>query len=108
MQKRAGDRWEALINKDWEVAYSYELPEYRETHDLTKYKRRFGTSVQWKHVDIKEVNIGKDKKTADVTAELTYQFFTPGNGEMIQTTSQFTERWVKKGSEWWFFPSRGL
>ncbi len=104
LHERAGERWEALLNKDWEKAYSFELPEYRKTHDLSKYKRRYGSSIQWKHVSITSVDIQEDQKTADVSGELTYQIIVPGPGGKVQSTTPFKERWVKKDSEWWFTP----
>ena len=105
LQERAEERWEALLNKDWEKAYSFELPEYRSTHDLSKFKRRYGSSIQWKHVNIKSVDLQEDQKTADVSGELTYEFIAPGaGGGMVETTAPFKERWLKKESEWWFVP----
>lgn len=105
LHERAEERWEALLNKDWEKAYSFELPEYRKTHDLSKYKRRYGSSIQWKHVTIKSVDIQEDQKTADVSGELTYQFVAPGaGGGMVETMTSIKERWLKKESEWWFIP----
>ena len=105
LQDRAEERWEALLSKDWEKAYGYELPEYRETHDLSKYKRRYGSSIQWKNVDIKSVAIQENQKNADVSGELTYQFVAPGvGGGVVQSVSPFKERWLKKESEWWFIP----
>ena len=107
LHERAEERWEALLNKDWEEAYSYELPEYRKTHDLSKYKRRYGSSLQWMHVTIKAVDIKEDQKNADVSGELTYQFTAPpgpGSEGKVQATAPFKERWLKKESEWWFTP----
>lgn len=104
LRERAVDRWEALLNKNWEEAYSYELPEYRATHDVAKYKRRYGSSVQWLHVKIEAVEIKEDHHTADVFGELTFQFMAPGSSQNIRNTSEFRERWVKKDSEWWFTP----
>lgn len=99
LKERAQARWNALINMDWAAAYQYELPVYRQTHDEKQYRARFGTKVQWKSVEVKNISIVQDDKIGDVELRLVYQIMLAG--EQMENDSEVKERWLKQEGTWW-------
>lgn len=104
LTERAKQRWQALINKDWETAYNYELPAYRKTYDVNRYRAKFGRTVQWKAVEIVSVEVVKEAVLADVNLKLKYQFSLP-DAEVIESDKPLKERWMKQEGEWWIVSS---
>ncbi|MEQ1637935.1 MAG: hypothetical protein ABL903_14720 [Methylococcales bacterium] len=97
---RASSRWQALLKKDWEAAYQFELPAYRQTHNIDQYKAKFGTTLLWKMFKVDTVTIHAETNTADVALTLTYDFTMPGTG-VTEGSSQINERWMQQDNEWW-------
>lgn len=97
-EDRAAARWQALIELDWEKAYSYETPSYKLASTIEDYEKSFGTAITWisaKTISSKEVS----EKVIDVDVELTIEF-SEGGGKML-IPSVFTERWLKVDNTWW-------
>lgn len=101
LQQRARARWESLIRQDWQSAYSFEPPAYRETYNLAHFKSRYGTSVSWKTIKIKAVELKTEYDIATVRLDLGYQFLMPGAG-VTKSTKPLVERWIKKNQQWWY------
>ena len=100
LKERAQARWEALIKKDWDVAYQYELPAYRQTHDVSQFRAKFGSKVHWQHIEAKSAAIAQENKTADVKLNLAYQLLL-ADGVPMENDIEINERWVKQEGEWW-------
>lgn len=100
VRERANLRWQALIKKDWDAAYQFELPAYRQTHDVGQYMAKFGKTLQWKSVKIDSAVVNAESNTADVALTITLDVMMPGVGNM-QTNSEIRERWLKQDDEWW-------
>lgn len=100
VQERANLRWQALIKKDWNAAYQFELPAYRQAHDVSQYMAKFGKTLQWKSVKVDDAVINASSETADVALTLTFDVVMPGAGK-IETHNEVRERWLKQDNEWW-------
>lgn len=100
VKERAKARWEALIKKDWDVAYQYELPAYRQTHDANQFRAKFGSKLQWQHIEFKNALIVQEHKTADVKLNLSYQLLL-ADGVPMDNDIEINERWVKQDGDWW-------
>jgi hypothetical protein len=100
LKERAQARWEALIKKDWDAAYQYELPAYRQTHDVNQFRSKFGSKLQWKHIEAKNAVIVQENKTADVKLNLAYQILL-SDGVPMDNEVEINERWVKQEGDWW-------
>ena len=100
LQERVELRWQALIKKDWNAAYQFELPAYRQTHAVSQYQAKFGSTLQWKSIHIDAVAVNAETDTADVRLTLVYSFSMPGFG-LTEGNSQINERWMRQDNEWW-------
>ena len=103
--ERAEKRWNALINKDWKTAYSFETPSYRKTYTVEDYRGSFGSAVTWKSVNI--ISAKKiEKNITDVKLELTVFFAGQGAAKGMNIPSIFTERWLYNEDNWWHVISK--
>ncbi len=98
IKERALARWNALIEKDWTAAYSYESPSYRKNYARRDFINSFGQAVTWvsiKHLSTTPVN----KILADVKLELVSIYNMEGNP--VKVPSNTTERWQLIDNKWW-------
>lgn len=102
LKARAEARWDALIKRDIENAYTYTTPEYRAVVNLQQYKGKYGRVLDWRGARV--VDIGYDVPTvATVSVEVTYRVDLPGTGgELIETQKAISEKWMYKNREWWY------
>lgn len=108
IEERSVDRWVSVINSDYEKAYGYFTPAYRQTETLESYKLRMGKAklnIEW----IKSVFDEKkcDDTVCEVSMTLTYKYTFPRKslGE-IQLDTKITENWIKKDNKWYFLPQK--
>ncbi|MCK5855750.1 MAG: hypothetical protein KAG34_01225 [Cocleimonas sp.] len=95
---RAVARWNALIDRDWATAYSYESPNYRKNYSKRDFIGSFGQAVTW--VSIKHRSTTAITETlADVRLELlsTYDM----GKDLVKIPSNTTERWKLIDDKWW-------
>lgn len=104
LKERANLRWQALLKKDWESAYAYELPAYRSTHDVKQFSSKFGSKVLWKEAKVTAVDITKDSSLADVKVLINYEI-RMSDGEILASDKTANERWIKQENQWWFSSS---
>ena len=104
LKDRSNERWQALLNTNWEAAYLFELPAYRNTHDIKQYQSKFGHKIQWKAAEVGSVEILQDGRLADVAVNVSYQFALP-DGQVINSNKPLKERWMKQENEWWIVSS---
>ena len=97
-EDRAIDRWQALIDKNWEKAYSFESPGFRKSYNLEQFRSQFGSAVTWK--SIKLVKTEAKENVAKITVELMSIFSEPGSGDML-LPSMFSEKWLFIDDQWW-------
>lgn len=98
VKERAVARWNALIEKDWTTAYSYESPNYRKNYSKGEFINSFGQAVTW--VSIKHLSSHSINTTlADVKLELTFNYDMSGN--LMKVPSNITERWQLIDNKWW-------
>ena len=99
VKERALARWNALIEKDWTAAYSYESPSYRKNYARRDFINSFGQAVTWvsiKHLATTPIN----KTLADVKLEL-LSTYDMSRGNLIKIPSNITERWQLIDNKWW-------
>jgi hypothetical protein len=102
LKDRAEKRWGALIKGDFETAYTFSSPDFRAVVSLQQYRSKFGRALSWRLARV--VNVSYDEPTvATVSVEVAYRTSLPGIvGEMIETQSLISEKWVYKNRQWWY------
>lgn len=103
LQQRALARWDALIKRDFDLAYSFMSPAYRKLYSSAQYASNFGSVVKWQSVKVKEVV--KEGSRAEIILDIFYQLAIPGAdlGDSVGVISkQVNETWLLSDGEWWY------
>ena len=97
--ERAQSRWDALVAGDWQTAYSFATPAYRDLVDVEGFRKRHGGQANWLGASVKEVTCQDD--VCEPTVTLKFRSLLPPYTDELHT--DYTERWVLEGSDWWIF-----
>lgn len=99
LAQRAQARWDALVEGDFERAYEYETPGYRQVYSLQTFKNRFGHNVRWQNAKVRAVT--PDGDVAEVRVLLSYKSLNL-EGRLIEGERPVWERWLLVDGEWWY------
>ncbi|QBQ53532.1 hypothetical protein [Nitrosococcus wardiae] len=99
--RRASERWQALIQGDFNRAYEYLSPGYRAVNSFDLYRARIGQAVQWKEATLKNVSCAD--KACEVTVNIRYRYANPRVGN-YEGERPIKEKWTEVDGEWWFLP----
>ncbi len=98
--KRALERWQALIQRDFEKAYGFLSPAYRSAVSLESYKSRISERIRWTEATLKGVSC--EEARCEVTLEVGYRYVSkPFDYEGRKTVK---ERWIHSQGGWWYVP----
>ena len=104
VRERAQARWDALLARDYDTAYSYFSPGYRSSHSRVDFEIAVRTRrVRWDSAEVKEISCEADVCT--VTTLLGYQVAgaVPGVSKWANRKN-LPERWIRTDGQWWYFP----
>jgi hypothetical protein len=105
LRERVSARWEALIDRDFDRAYKFQTPEYREGTSVSDYGFRMGRStVRWHLAALKQVRYHTPTE-AEALVDLDYSFALPGTDQIARTQGQFSDWWVYREGVWWHHES---
>ena len=95
-------RWEALINRDFELAYGYFSPSYRKLFPLQHYLRNTGSSVRWLSANIKDSQYAEAR--AEVVLVVDFKLDLPmGQGDGFgEVSKDLDEVWLWVDGQWWY------
>ena len=106
IQERAQARWDALLARDYQTAYSYLSPGYRSTTSATDFeigvraRRVQYTSAEYKSHSCEEA-------VCTVRMVVGYRVVRPVQGlPEWKSTSPVEERWINSDGGWWFLPEK--
>lgn len=99
LRARAEARWQALIAGDFDKAYEFETPAYRQVYNAKQYRARFGSGLRWQQAKVVTVDL-KSPEVAMVTLEIDYSFHVAGTG-MMDNKGSVTETWLWVEGQWW-------
>lgn len=105
--ERAQARWEALLAKDYDSAYTYYSPGYRSAMSLAGFRQRRATQrVRWTQAEFKGVEC--EQQVCHSRFQVTYKYRMPvrGVGE-VQSSRLVTENWVLADGGWYYVPPQG-
>jgi len=102
IRQRAQARWDALLEKDYETAYSYASPGYRSTMSVVDFEIEIRSRrVQYQSAEYKEQSC--DEQTCSVTMLIGFKVVKPVIGlDVWESTSAIKEQWIQTGGEWWY------
>ena len=97
---RAKQRWDALIKRDFNTAYTYAQPAYRELVKPESYKARFGTAFVWKEAEVHSAKCEPELCTVKIKLVVTTPI--PTSTKTMDITSYLDEVWIRDQGQWWF------
>ena len=96
VKARAQARWDALIRQDFDAAYLFLSPAYRDTVSLQSWKARF-RPLGWRKIEVD--NVACEGEVCDVTLMLTYDA-----RQMAGVVTPIREKWVIQKGQIWYVP----
>lgn len=101
VMKRAQERWDALVARDFERAWTYLQPAAREKTKQQDYKAHFGDALVWKEATARNAKCLTTR--CGVFVRITSKNMAPNFARQIpELTSHMTEEWVKEEGQWWY------
>ena len=101
LKERVLARWQALIKRDFEAAYSFETPAYRAIYTPRQFMGQQGGQVGWRTAKVKEIRYD-DPVVARVAVEITYRYAEPGEGgQVFDLNGNVSETWLRQDGQWW-------
>lgn len=91
---RAQARWDALIKQDFDAAYQYLSPAFRDTTSLAAWKSRF-RPLGWRKVEVDSVAC--EGEVCEVALKLTYDA-----RQMTGIVTPIREKWVMQKGQFWY------
>jgi len=100
IKQRALERWDALIKRDYTVAYSFEHPAYRAAYSLEQYRKEFGEDIAWDKVEINQL-VFEGNEVATVFLKVWYRSLQPDWARTSQIGGNISEKWIWEDNQWW-------
>ena len=101
LEQRVVAKWDALIKKDFEAAYSFTSPAYRKLYTLNSFKSKFGNKAAWKRIEVIGVDF-KGDNAAIVGIILHFVYYTTQMDKPLDMKTHIQESWVREDGQWWY------
>lgn len=97
VRKKAQQRLDALLDKDFEKAYSYASPAYRKSVSLNRHKPKVLGAAMWTKGEILSVEC--ETEYCDVRSKIHYK-----NPQVrVELPTELKNRWIKIDGKWWIY-----
>ena len=103
VESRAKARWAALIKRDFQAAYAYTTPGFREVTPERVYATSFGNGVVWKSIELDKTECESERCKIHLTLNYSIQSVA-GLPHPVDLKDVLVETWIKREGEWWFVP----
>jgi hypothetical protein len=102
VEERAQQRWDYLVAREFESAWTLYTPGFRQTTSADDYRRdRARRPVRWLTGQVQDAVCEDDR--CQVTVVVTYQAPTaPAGQRRIRMTRNIEETWIRLDGQWWF------
>lgn len=106
VEERAQQRWDHVVAREFEQAYEFFSPGYRETTPLHEYMIDVLTRpVRWVNAEVIGASCLED--VCRLSVEVTVQpVIGPGHFRQQRPTQTIEERWVRIDGVWWYVANR--
>jgi len=104
VEQRAQARWDALLGRDFEQAYSYLSPGFRSSQSLSDFEMAFRLRrVQYDSAKYMDQQCETDACT--IRLNIGYMLIAPLRGvKAWKSKTVVEEKWVRIDGQWWFLP----
>ena len=106
VEERAQQRWDHVVAREFEQAYQFFSPGYRETTPLHEYMIDvLSRPVRWVEAEVIGASCLED--VCRLSVAVTYQPAAgPGHFRQLQPTRTIEERWIRVDGVWWYTVNR--
>ena len=101
LKERVMAKWEAMIRRDFEAAYSFTSPSYRALYPLNVFKSKFGNKVAWRRIEVINMDF-KGEDAAMVGINLYVGYHPPQSEQTLEMKTYIQEPWVRVDGQWWY------
>ena len=101
VSQRASERWKALVAGEFNKAYSYSTPSFREVVTADGFRSRHGSAVVWVGAEVVSVVCPEPAKCTAVI-RLDYKPLKGGRTGAPFST-HLDETWLLEAGQWWVF-----
>ncbi len=98
VKKRSEERWQALVNGQFDKAYEYLAPSYRAVNSFERYRSNFGNAASWQNAQVLSVACETDK--CDVRLRIQLKLAVRG---VDTVATALNETWLLEDGKWWLF-----
>lgn len=102
--ERAAARWSALVAREFETAWNYYTPGFREQMPAADFAAEMARRpVKWTDSEILDTACAENEPKCVVRARVAYEAppILPGVGT-LSSRSTVTETWLQIGDQWWY------
>ena len=94
------ERWAALIAGNYDKAWTYTQPSFRDLVKQANYRGRFGGAGEWRGVQVHSVTCAAER--CEVRLRLTTRVMVPpfAGHELV---GAIDEVWIREDGQWWYF-----
>jgi hypothetical protein len=105
LAQRVEERWQAMVEKDFDKVYGYNLPSYRQTNTLEQFKGRFGKAVTWREAEVQGIQYN-GPESARVRINLEVEYVPSWGGAAQPAITRVDEIWLNRDGTWWISLSK--
>ena len=104
VKERAQLRWDSILSKDLDTAYSLYSPGYRSAHTRVDYEIDIRTKrVKWTSAEYIDQECDEDRCL--VNFRVGFRLYQPVPGlKVFDSESIVQDTWVKTAGQWWYVP----
>jgi hypothetical protein len=108
LEQRVGERWQAMVARDFEKVWEYSTPNYRSRFPKSLYPYNFSYALRWELTSIEVVNYASQESVASVAVRVVS---VPTKRTSVASRAigavpvTIHEQWLYINSEWWYSSS---
>lgn len=100
VSERAQQRWDRLVAKDFDKAYTYLTPSYRGLKTPAQYANTFSNGASWQSAKVDKVTCESAERC---TAAVKIEVVVLARGFTKPLESTLYETWLLDEGQWWFY-----
>lgn len=102
LEERVMARWQHMIERDFEAAWEYYAPGFRETTPVEAFVRDMERRpIRWREVEV--LSSECEEERCDVEVRVVYQAVgAPSGLGSMQVPRRLSERWIAVDQGWWY------
>lgn len=105
LERRAAERWDAIVARDFGTAYEYASPAYRQVFTKAMYENKFSYMVEWELTSTELVHYDARAAVASVAVRVMsrpVKQTSAASAAIGAVPTRFVEQWILQDGEWWY------